>query len=122
MIKYLVIAWSMVLLPILARAEDTVPVVAGEVAPFTGLLVPEDRFFELLQDEIDGEKSKDELELERKLRKKVEEIYAEALKEADKPPKFYQTPRFNQCAGFTVGVVFTTGAIWAGTEIVKATR
>lgn len=122
MIKYVAIALCMLLLPSLARAEDTIPLIEGEVAPFTGLLVSEDRFYELLQKEVDLEKTQVELRLERELRKKVEEIYTGALAEATKPPPFYETPRFNLGAGFTVGVVVTVGAVWAGTEIVKANQ
>lgn len=105
-----------------AQQPEVAHVKSGAAAPFTGLLVPEKRFIELLQAEIDRDKLKVQVRLETKFSKDLEMLMTKKLKQATEPEAWHQTASFNRWFGFTLGVVVTGLAIWGGTEVVKATN
>lgn len=98
------------------------PVTKDAPAPFTGLVVPEGRFAELLQAEVDVEELTGKLEIQERLLSNVEKVYDQRLEAATRPQKWYETPAFNRWLGFGIGVVVTGLAVWAGKEIVEAIR
>jgi hypothetical protein len=103
-----------------AWADDVTPQKAGEPAPFTGLLVPEARFTELLEAEIELVKLKKQQKIDEKYMLNLEDMYKKQLTEATKPPKWYETPSANRWFGFTIGIVVTALAVYGGAQLVKA--
>lgn len=126
-------ATALALVPLTARAQDTeeapaaeelqlkiAPLMEGSAAPFSGLLVPEERFTELLQAELERDSYKAKYEAQKKHTIAVEDLYSEKLKEAAKPPPWYETPSFNRWLGVILGVAVTGFTLWGATEMVKA--
>ena len=104
-----------------ANANDKVVIMKqGEVALFTGLLVPEKRFIESMEAEVAAKKLKMELEVERRFTLNLEKMYKSKLQESTKPVVWHRTTSFNRWFGFTIGVVLTGLAVWGGAEVVKA--
>jgi hypothetical protein len=98
------------------------PVVKGQPAPFTGLLVPEARFVEMVNAEITVDELKGKLEIQVNLTHNLEEMYTRRMEEMASPPKWYQTGEFNFWVGFTTGVVVSGMAIYGAVRIVEASR
>ncbi len=100
--------------PIITLADDpqAVPLIAGEIAPFDGVLVTPERIQELIGAEIE----RDELKIRIQTQKRVHEIeiseYERALN-----LKWYQQPRFNQAVGFTLGIIVFGGAVWGAGQL-----
>lgn len=105
-----------------AVAQDIVPVEEGKLVPYTGMLVPEDRFIELLEAEIELEGLKRKYEVEKRFNEAMETMYKKKLEEAVSPPDWYETPTANRWFGFILGIAATGLAVWGGTEMVKAIR
>jgi len=97
------------------------PVLKDRKAPYTGLLVPEGRFTELLEAELQLDTTKRKLEVQLRFTDSLEDMYKKKLEEAAAPPEWYETPSFNRWLGFTIGIVVTGLVVWGGVEIVKAT-
>lgn len=108
--------------PPLVKAEpDIIPVLKGKKAPYTGLLVPEGRFSELLQAELELDSANRKLQVQIRFTDSLESMYKTKLQEAAAEPAFYEAPSFNRWLGFTIGIVVTGLVVWGGVEIVKAT-
>jgi len=118
------LAWIIVVLVIgpVRADEQVVPVDKNKTAPFTGLLVQENRFTELLGAEIDAKQLAGELQIQKNLTTNLEAVYNEKLREAVKPVPWYERPSFNRWLGFGIGVVVTFLAIWGGAELGKSFR
>lgn len=105
---------------VFAQGPEITPVKKGEQAPFTGLLVPEARYIELLEAEMERDNLKVKLRLEMKYITDLELFLTTKLKEAAKSPAWYETASFNRWFGFTLGIIVTGAAIWGGVEVVNA--
>ena len=104
-----------------ADEPDIVPVLKLKPAPFTGLLVPEKRFTQLLEAELKLDSTEQKLAAQVRFTDSLETMYKKKLEEAAAGPAWYETPSFNRWLGFTIGIVVTGLVVWGGTEIVKAT-
>lgn len=108
----------------LAWAEDqsVVPVEQGQAAPFTGLLVPEGRFTQLLEAELEAQEAKGKLKVQERLTEGLESLYSKKLAQAVEPTPWYKSAEFHRWLGFTLGVAVTCLAVWGGNELVKAVK
>jgi hypothetical protein len=126
----MLLAVSILVQPILAHAQETppqgdreiVPVMTGDAAPKSGLLVPELRFNELIQAEIDLGKTAKDLKAEQALSKSLERVYEKRLAEALKGVPWYEQPTYNRTVGFIAGVVVAGLAIYAGAKLAEAVK
>lgn len=105
-----------------AFGQKVVPQKAGETAPFTGLLVPEQRFTQLLEAELDAEKLKRQQLVDKKYILSLEEMYKAQLAKATQPDKWYEKPSANRWFGFTIGIIVTVLAVYGGIKIVEANK
>ena len=118
-----VFAYLFVLLfSISSLAGEVTVLEEGKPAPYTGLLVKENRFTELVEAEIEVQELTAMLKAQRQLSSTLEHFYLDKLDEAYKPLKWYQTKEFHRWTGFVLGVAVTTAAIWGGAELIKTTR
>lgn len=102
-----------------AQEPDIVPVKEGSQAPFTGLLIPEGRYVELLAAEVEHGKLVIELRLEKQYSLRLEPFLLGKVQEAGKQ-EWWDSISLNRWFGFTLGVIVTGLAIWGGIEVVKA--
>jgi len=110
------------ILPVwVVRADEVTPVQTGKPAPFTGLLVPEDRFVQFLEAEAKLDGAQRELEQQKKYSSDLDAMYRKQLEEAVKPEPWYMDPRLHASIGFIIGVATTTLAVYGGVKIVEAT-
>lgn len=98
------------------KPADVIPLLKGNPAPHSGLLVLEGRFTLMLKAEQRVKTVDGELEIERKLRDDLEALYTRKLEEATKPDPWYKSGWIY----FGLGVLVTVGAIYGGAQLVKA--
>ena len=123
MMKALIIAYLVVVLSAPAFAQDSVPVtpdmipiMTGEPAPFTGMLVVESRFINYVKLEIRVVELEGNLRIQKRLTTNLENLYSERLKVAAKE-EWYQTPEFNRWLGFAIGVLVVCVTVWAESKL-----
>lgn len=104
----------------LAGEGDVVPIMKDKPAPFSGLLVPEARFTQLLEAEIKVSELEARLKAEQRFGISLEDMYKSKLAEATKPLAWYETASFHHWLGFTIGVAVATVAIYGGSRLVVA--
>ena len=97
--------------------KKVVPVLAGKIAPFTGLLVPEARFKELLKAELAVFELRGKLDIREREAHNIEELYRKRLEEATAPPPWYESGGFNRWLGFGIGAGLTILALYAGSQV-----
>jgi len=105
-----------------AVAQDHAGIVKDQPAPFSGVLVSEDKFTEYLTLELRVEELEGRLEIQENLVQNVEQVYSKKLEVATRPEKWYETPGFNRAVGFLIGVGLTIGVFFGGAELAKAMR
>jgi len=122
MTRLVLIAALALLLPAraLAGEGDVVPVLKDKPAPFTGLLVPEARFTQLLEAEIKLSEAEARLKAEQRFSVSLEDMYKSKLAEATKPLAWYESASFHHWLGFTIGAAIATLAIYGGSQMVRA--
>lgn len=98
------------------------PILKDQKAPFSGILVPETRFVELMEAELAVDDVKGKLLIQTNLTTNLEGIYVRRMEEMAKPPLWYQTGEFNFWLGFALGVVITGAATYGAVKIVEATK
>jgi hypothetical protein len=110
----LLVACLLIHTPFTAVADgtDAVPLEAGTEAPFDGILISPERVEELLGAEIE----RDELKVRMRTQERLHQIEVDEYQRALKL-KWYQQPRVNQVAGFTLGIIVFGGAIWGAGQI-----
>lgn len=106
--------------PAEAGEPDVTPVLKATLAPFTGLLVPEQRFTRLLEAELKLESALQKLAAQTKFTESLEEMYKKKLEQAATESEWYETPTFNRWLGFAIGLVVAGLAVWGGVEVVRA--
>jgi hypothetical protein len=99
-----------------------VPLLREEAAPFSGLLVPEGRFRELMIKESMTDAFQEKLEVERKAYDDLERVYFQFLSEANKPRPWYQSPEINRWLGFGAGVMVAALVTLGVVEVYKVSR
>lgn len=104
-----------------SAGRDIVPLLAGRAAPYSGLLVPEARYVEFVEAEINLEASEQRLAAQIRFTNSLESMYRGRLEDATKPLAWYKAPSFNRWVGFGIGIIVTGVVVWGGVEIVKAT-
>jgi len=102
--------------------QDNAPILKKQPAPFSGILVPESRFTEYLDLELQIEELEARLRIQENLVLEVEKVYTTKLEAATRPEKWYATSEFNRLLGFIVGVGVTVAVFFAGAELTKALR
>ena len=121
----LICAFAIIAFSPMARANEPAQVVPLEQeapAPFTGLLVPEKRFTELLRAETRAQELEGQLLIQEKMAQALEAMYLDKLKQATAPVPWYKTPSFNRWLGFGLGMVCTGLATWGAIEFYKAVK
>ena len=105
-----------------SQAPMVEPLMKGDPAPFMGLLVPEERFVELLEAENEARELRAKLAAAERTGELVEKVYLRRLEQATAPLPFYDSVTFNRWLGFGLGLAATALAVWASIEIQEATR
>ena len=105
-----------------AWPAQVVPLEQKAPAPFTGLLVPEKRFTELLRAETRVQELEGQLSIQEKTAQALEAMYLDKLKQATAPVLWYEKPSFNRWLGFGLGMVCTGLATWGAIEFYKAVK
>lgn len=95
------------LLILFVQDPQVVSIKAGEVSPFDGFVIREDRFVKILDQDISIMTLEAELKMKDKLLEKTEAIYWKELeKKSDR--HWWESPYLNQVLGFVAGAVCTT--------------
>lgn len=116
-----IIAFALLLaFPTAALADDVTPVLKDKPAPFTGLLVIEERFVKMLDAELAVEELSGRLKIEQRYAENLEKMYTKKLEEATAPPAWYDSPTFRMGFGFTLGVVVAVLAVYGGARLAEA--
>lgn len=98
-----------------------VPVQKDAPAPFTGLLVPEGRYTELLEAELSVGEFRDKMEAYRIKDEAMEKFIEDRLQRLADPP-FWEDPKVALTAGLVVGVVVTAVAIFGTWQLSEAVK
>jgi hypothetical protein len=114
LIVYLAVAMAT---PGLAQdTPDMVPIMQGESAPFTGMLVMESRFIDYIKLQMRVDELEQRLEIQKRLTVNIENLYASRLQETAQQ-EWYQTPEFNRWLGFGIGVLVTGLAVYGASRL-----
>lgn len=105
-----------------AIAQDHVPVLENKPAPFTGMLVKEQKFIEYLKLELKVEELEGRLEIQENLVQNVEQVYSKKLETATRPERWYESSGFYVVFGFLLGFGVTVAVFYGGAELAKAMR
>ncbi len=105
-----------------AWPADVVLVKKEALAPFTGLLVPEARFTELLSAELKVQELQGKLSIQEKTAQALEAMYLGKLKQATSPVAWHEKPGFNRWLGFGLGLVCAGLAVWGAVEFGKTIK
>lgn len=100
----------------------TTPLLEGRLSPYTGLLVGETRFSELLKAEIEFEDLEGKLRIEKWEKGALKVAYKAAMKELAKPSPWYTRPWFNKMIGAVIGAGLVLLSTWVGIKIVEARK
>jgi hypothetical protein len=100
---------------------QVVPLGRNHRAPFEGLLVPEERFIELLEAERWSKELEARLDASEQTAAAIEQVYRGKLRDAVAVP-WYDSPSFNRWLGIACGVALSGVAVWAAVELQAATR
>lgn len=98
----------------------TTALIMGEPAIYTGLLVGEKRFSQLMKAELDAEDFRIKLGIERRAAKAIEATYKAAMKELAKPIPWYMKPWFNRILGSVIAAGLVLLSVWVGIKITEA--
>ncbi|MHA1573299.1 MAG: hypothetical protein ACTSX8_04840, partial [Alphaproteobacteria bacterium] len=101
---------------------EITPLKKGGTAPFTGLLVVEARFIELLEAENKVRELEAKLAAHGRTAGLIEQVYLRKLEQATAPPPWYDGATFNRWLGFSLGIVATGLAVWGATEITQEVK
>lgn len=102
------------------RAQEVAPLMKGQPAPFSGLLVTEGRFTSLLEMEIEASDLAGQLEIQKRLTSNLEVLYTRKLEAAVEEPAWYEKPSFNRWLGFGIGVAVTVLAVYGASQLKRA--
>jgi hypothetical protein len=107
------------------KCEDcdapTTPILKGDPALFTGLLIGEKRFTELLAAETNAEDYKKRLEEKTNELARIDSEYSRKLEKATKPPPFLDDPDNRFWMGVGVGILAAALSTYGTVELLKAT-
>lgn len=103
-----------------SESDLVIPLVEGKEAPFTGLLVPESRFVELLKAENEVQELRAKLAVANRTSRLVEKVYMLRLKQAITPVPWYGDPTLNRWLGFGFGIAAASVAFRGAIEITAA--
>lgn len=111
----------MVLALVAAEPPDpqVVPLTRNYRAPFTGLLVPEARFIELLEAERWAKELEVRIDAVEQSAGAIEAVYRSKLKDVVAVP-WYDSPSLNRWVGVILGAAVVGGAFWLAVEIQAA--
>lgn len=105
-----------------AVAQDHAGVLKDQPAPFSGVVVSEQKFSEYLDLELKVEELEGRLEIQENLVQNVEQVYSKKLETATRPERWYESSGFNAVLGFLVGVGVTVAIFYGGAELAKSMR
>jgi hypothetical protein len=101
----------------LAGPAQVFALLEGQPAPMSGILVPEERFAELIRAEMELRHVKTRLGKTQHEFRIMNLIWEEKLKAVTPRVRWWEQPAFNRSVGFTFGVAATVLSIWAVSEI-----
>lgn len=103
-----------------AAQDDHAALMKDQPAPFSGILVKEDRFSEYLTLELQIESLLGKLEIQENLVSNIERVYSIKLEAATRPERWYESANFHMIVGFIVGVGVTVAIFYGGAELAKS--
>lgn len=98
---------------VLADEKEIVPLLQGKQAPFSGLLVKEDRFGKMVLAEDENRELIVNVGIQSRLIDN-QAVYIGQLEGMVYPPKWYET----QWAAFVLGIVVAFGAVYVGAKAI----
>lgn len=104
------------------EGKEVIALEAGRVAPFSGLLVPELRFIELLEAEVKVDSARAKAEAAIQYATEIERIYKDRLRESAAPQPWYKSPEYNLIIGFGLGLIVVSAAVYGGVQLASASR
>jgi len=122
MLKLVALILTVILvLPLVpVRAQEVVPLMKDQPAPFNGLLVKEGRFTRLLEKETEAADLAGQLEIQKRLTSNLEVLYTRKLEAAVEELAWYEKPSFNRWLGFGIGVAVTVLAVYGASRLSRA--
>ena len=113
-------------LPIMAEEPDVVPIMLGQPAPWSGLIVKEKRFATMLKLQLDVEELRAQLQIRERLfdgaTKAMQDQLAKAqvdLNRRAQPDPWYKSHWFLWCLGFVLGIGAAVGAFYGASQLSK---
>jgi hypothetical protein len=101
--------------------KKVIPIKSGESAPFAGLLVPEEKFVEFMENDNALSLISAKHKALQEYAKQLEIVYDEHMKLAFQK-KWYENTTLNVVFGAIIGITMTCLAITVGVKIVEANR
>ncbi len=100
-----------------AVGAEVHPMIAGDSAPVSGLLIEEARYTKFLKAEQGVKELGQRLAFQVKYCEASEGFYKAEIKRVTQPVRWYQDSAFNRCVGFGLGIVATSLAVWGATKV-----
>lgn len=117
--------WCVMVLALIGQTPqgvgEVMPVKQNDRAPFTGVLVPEGRFIELLEGERLSRELEVRLEAAEHTSAAIEAVYRRKLEGAGVVP-WYDSPSLNRWLGIVLGGAVAGVAVWAVVELQAPNR
>ncbi len=106
----------LVALPGVATENEVQPIIAGDIAPVSGLLVEEARFTKFLEAEASVKELGQRLAIQVKYSDAAEKFYRAEIARAS-TREWWEDPSLNRWVGFGIGIVATSLAVWGATKV-----
>ena len=98
---------------------DAIPLLKGQVAPFSGVLLPSKILEDLLKAKADAERLNAELKAAQKELDLTVRLYENQIRKltAELDPGFWRQAETQRWIGFSLGIIFTSGAVWGAGQL-----
>lgn len=121
---FVILALLITPLPLLADEPDVAPIMKGQVAPWSGLLVKEGRFASMLKLQLDIEELTAKMKISEKLFDSSVKILQTQLAKAQEdlnkraqPEPWYKSRWFVWCVGLVLGMGVAIGAFYGAAQL-----
>ena len=98
--------------------ERVAPILKGQLAHCSGLLVPEKRYIKFLEAELLTEELQARLIAQQRLTKSIETIYQRKLSTTERT-SWLESPAFHRWLGFGLGVLFSSFVFLESSRLTK---
>ncbi len=93
-------------------------IIAGEIAPVSGVLVEQDRYVEFIEAEAGVKELGERLAIQVKYCDAAEGFYRAEIARAS-TRAWYEDPSLNRWVGFGIGIMATSLAVWGATKVTQ---